>query len=78
MRMSNYRDIAAKDVEEGAENVTIRSLITEDWGADNFSMRLFEIRPDGHTPLHEHPWEYEVFVLEGEGVVAAGFASPGC
>ena len=72
MHMSNYRDIAAKDVEEGARNVTIRWLITKDWGAENFSMRYFEIAPEGHTPLHEHPGEHEVFVLEGEGVVVAG------
>jgi quercetin dioxygenase-like cupin family protein len=71
MYMNNYRDIAAEDVEEGAENVTIRWLISKDTGADNFSMRLFEIAPNGHTPLHDHPWEHEVFVLEGEGMITA-------
>jgi quercetin dioxygenase-like cupin family protein len=32
-------------------------------------MRLFEIEPGGHSPLHAHPWEHEVFILEGEGIV---------
>jgi quercetin dioxygenase-like cupin family protein len=30
---------------------------------------MFELQPGGHTPLHTHPHEHEVFVLEGEGVV---------
>lgn len=25
--------------------------------------------PGGHSPLHSHPWEHEVFILDGEGVV---------
>jgi len=35
-------------------------------------MRLFEIEPGGNSPLHNHPWEHEVFILEGEGVVFDG------
>ncbi len=30
-------------------------------------MRMFELQPGGHTPLHAHSQEHEVFVLEGEG-----------
>jgi quercetin dioxygenase-like cupin family protein len=28
---------------------------------------MFELQPGGHTPLHTHPQEHEVFVLEGRG-----------
>ena len=35
-------------------------------------MRQFEIAVGGHTPKHTHPYEHEVFVLEGEGVVLEG------
>ncbi|MBN1163397.1 MAG: cupin domain-containing protein [Candidatus Krumholzibacteriota bacterium] len=52
---------------EGAEQVTIRWLISKHDGAPNFAMRLFELGPDGHSPLHTHEWEHEVYVLEGEG-----------
>lgn len=38
-------------------------------GAPNFAMRVFEISPGGHTPLHKHPYEHEVFVLEGAGTI---------
>ena len=26
------------------------------------------MQPGGNTPLHQHDWEHEVFVLEGSGV----------
>ena len=54
---------------EGAEGVTIRWLISKKDGAPNFQMRLFEVAPGGHTPLHIHEWEHEVYILEGEGVL---------
>ena len=59
----------AIEAEEGALKVKVRWLITKEMGAENFAMRLFEIEPGGYTPLHNHPWEHEVFILEGEGVV---------
>jgi quercetin dioxygenase-like cupin family protein len=32
-------------------------------------MRQFEVAPGGHTPRHHHPYEHEIYVLEGEGEV---------
>ena len=54
---------------EGAKDVSIRWLIAKEDGAPNFAMRLFEVEPEGHTPLHTHDSEHEVFILEGEGTV---------
>ena len=54
---------------EGAEGCAIQWLIGKDDEAENFAMRLFEVQPGGHTPLHTHPHEHEVFVLAGKGVV---------
>jgi quercetin dioxygenase-like cupin family protein len=54
--------------EKGAKDVMIRWLITKKDGAENFAMRLFEIKPNGYTTLHQHDWEHEVFILEGNGV----------
>jgi quercetin dioxygenase-like cupin family protein len=72
MKISNYEDVEAKRAEEGAKNVTIRWLITKEMGAENFAMRYIEVDPGGSTPLHSHPWEHEIFILEGEGVMANG------
>ena len=32
-------------------------------------MRLFRVAPKGYTPYHTHPWEHEVYVLNGNGVL---------
>ena len=69
MKHVHYTDVPAQDVEKGAKGTQIRWLITEGDGADRFIMRHFEIAPGGYTPLHEHAWEHEVFILKGSGLV---------
>jgi quercetin dioxygenase-like cupin family protein len=70
MKVFDYTEVPAqKAEEEGAENITVRWLITKDSGAKNFAMRLFTMDVNGHSPLHAHDWEHEVFILEGEGVI---------
>lgn len=70
MKHVHYTDVKAEvpDV-EGIKDLSIRWLITKKDGAENFAMRLFEMEPEGHSPWHQHDWEHEVFVLEGEGIV---------
>jgi quercetin dioxygenase-like cupin family protein len=69
MKILRYTDVKAEEADEGASRLRVRWLITKDAGAQNFAMRLFEMEPGGHSPLHAHAWEHEVFVLEGEGTV---------
>jgi len=71
MKIFNYQNVEAKNADEGASKLKVRWLITKEMGAPNFAMRLFEMEPKGHSPFHSHPWEHEVFILEGEGVVAS-------
>lgn len=71
LKMMNALDIDAKDVNmDGVEGVTIRWLISKADGAPNFAMRLFEVAPGGHSPLHSHDWEHEVYIVEGKGELA--------
>jgi len=72
MRVFSYHEVESKKAEEGAKGLSVRWLITKEMGAENFAMRLFEMKPDGYSPRHSHPWEHEVYVLEGEGVVYGG------
>jgi len=59
--------IQLEDMEEsGAEGIRVRWLIKQEDGAPNFAMRLFELQPKGHSPLHSHHWEHEVYILEGD------------
>jgi quercetin dioxygenase-like cupin family protein len=70
MKIEKSSNISKSPVEiEGAKDVGIRWLISKDDGAENFAMRMFELQPGGHTPLHTHPHEHEVFIIEGRGVL---------
>jgi len=51
---------------EGAKEVTVRVIFGPQDRAPTFAMRQFEIAAGGHTPLHSHPYEHEVIVLEGK------------
>ena len=69
MKHVHHTEVELEEPEEqGIKDVKVRWLISKKDGAENFAMRLFEIEPEGHTPLHQHDWEHEVFVLEGAGV----------
>jgi len=73
MKVVHYREISPDPVgEEGASGITVRWAISEKDGAKNFSMRVFEVEPGGYSPYHNHPWEHEVFVLEGRGCLVQG------
>ncbi len=73
MKVVSTSAVPLQDVHmEGTKNCQVRWLLSRTDGAPNFAMRLFEIQPGGHTPLHNHPYEHEIFVLEGEGEVMEG------
>ena len=73
MKVEHYESIPAEAIEmEGAQGCLVRWLIGEKDGAPNFAMRQFVVAPGGFTPRHQHPYEHEVFVLEGEGEVWEG------
>ena len=78
MKLVPFDKVKLEDVSvEGAAGTKIRWLVSQKDGAPNFALRMFEIQPGGHTPFHQHCWEHEVFVLEGQGeLVLAGEKRP--
>ncbi|MCH5373959.1 MAG: cupin domain-containing protein [Planctomycetes bacterium] len=73
MKVCNYEQVESQPVDmQGAAGCRVRWLIGNAEGAPTFAMRQFEVMPGGHTPRHSHPYEHEVFVLEGEGLVYEG------
>ena len=73
LNVFRYDKVKLERVEtDGASKVKVRWLITREMGAKNFAMRVFEIEPNGFTPLHTHAWEHEVFVLKGVGQLFDG------
>jgi len=70
MKIEASGKITKKPVEvEGAKDTEMRLLISRADGAENFVMRMFELQPGGHTPLHVHAHEHEVFIVEGQGAL---------
>jgi quercetin dioxygenase-like cupin family protein len=68
MFKTQYSDVESIKVEEdGVSGVSMRWVISEKQGAENFALRVFTVEPGGNTPLHTHDWEHEVFVLKGNG-----------
>ena len=68
MKISASVDIDENPVSDPeAKSVFMRMLVGPEDEAPNFFMRRFRIIPGGHTPLHQHDWEHEVFVLSGQG-----------
>jgi quercetin dioxygenase-like cupin family protein len=71
MMVRNASEVEAITVEEGASGVKIQWMLDEGLGAPSFAMRRFQVDPGGHTPFHTHPWEHEVYIISGQGVVVA-------
>ena len=61
----DYQEVSAEPVCEG---ISIRWMIGRPEGAPNFAMRMIEFAPGAVFARHQHPYEHEIFVLEGEGV----------
>ncbi len=58
------REVAADADGNPAEGTFVQVLVPE---GPNFVLRVFTLKPGGHTPMHAHPWEHEVYVLSGRG-----------
>lgn len=73
MSVRHFEETPAERVAmPGASGCTVRWLVGARDNAPNFAMRQFEVEPGGFTPKHQHPYEHEVYVLEGQGVVLEG------
>ena len=55
--------------EKTRSGVSVWWLLSEEIGVPNFEMRYFEFKKGMHTSYGKHPWEHEVFVVKGEGVI---------
>ena len=69
MKIQNYRQVKGAIAAPG---VVMRVVAGPAEGAPTFVMRVFEIQPGCATPHHSHPWEHEIFVVEGRGTLKSG------
>jgi quercetin dioxygenase-like cupin family protein len=70
MKIIHYDEVEPTIFSGGAaQGVEARVVIGKKDGAENFCMRVFEIAAGGHTPMHSHDWEHEMFYHSGKGEV---------
>ncbi len=56
----------------GAKDVTMQLMLGREDQTPTFAMRQFQVQPQGHTPRHQHNYEHEAFILEGQGQIIGG------
>ena len=70
MKVVSLDQVSRVEVDmEGAEKVCKQVPVGQSDGSPTFSVRVFTIRPDGHTPFHSHASEHLNYVIEGRGVL---------
>jgi quercetin dioxygenase-like cupin family protein len=73
VKIKQAKDVPQNAVKmEGAAGCQVQILVGNEEQAPNFVMRQFEVAPGGHTPRHFHPYEHEIYVVEGNGVIVDG------
>jgi quercetin dioxygenase-like cupin family protein len=68
MAVRKYNDIEEVDITmDDASGVTKRIPISRAEGWKDHTLRVFKIKPGGHTPDHQHDWEHVNYVIAGRG-----------
>ena len=66
MIKKHFTDVKEEIVTKAnSTKTTIRRIITKEDGAENFSIRTFEIEASGQIGLHDHPEDHEFYILHG-------------
>ena len=69
MIVKSYKDVEGQKLGDG---VVMRWAISDKEGAQNFYMRIVEAEPGTEgPPFHNHDYEHEMFILEGEGTLVS-------
>ncbi|PKL01391.1 MAG: cupin [Tenericutes bacterium HGW-Tenericutes-1] len=50
-----------------AKDASIQVLVSPNEGWDSHVMRVLEVKQEGYTPKHSHPWPHINYIIEGEG-----------
>jgi len=66
----HYHEVEGLPVsDETMQGVTKYIAVGPEHGANNFTLRVFELAPGGFSPKHHHDFEHEIFVHAGRGEV---------
>jgi len=67
--VTNAANVPSEKLAKGAEKTEVQYLIDDRQGSDRFALRLYTIQKNGHTPLDQHQYEHQVYILQGEGLL---------
>jgi len=65
----NHTDAPHEKLAKGAEKTEVQYLIDKRQGSTRFALRIYTIQKGGHTPLDQHQYEHQVYILKGEGLM---------
>jgi quercetin dioxygenase-like cupin family protein len=68
----NVANVPLERLEKGAQETQVQYLIDDRHGSDRFALRIYTVQKGGHTPLDQHPYEHQVYVLSGQGLLRQG------
>lgn len=75
-KVGYYKDVVIETFSSDmAQKTNIRWLIKKEDGANVFAMRVVTVDKGGHINSHHHPWEHEIFILEGEADIRIGLST---
>ena len=68
MYIKSIDEIEKKEISgEGIKDVLKQVPVGPEQGWEN-TLRVFTLKPGGHTPKHSHDWEHVNFVISGNGI----------
>ncbi|MEW5923681.1 MAG: cupin domain-containing protein [Candidatus Zixiibacteriota bacterium] len=68
MPVRKYNEIEKiKIAMEGVVGTTKMVPLSQKEGWEDYTMRVFNIAPGGHTPKHAHDWEHVNYIMSGRG-----------
>lgn len=68
--VGKLKDIEAKVLlSDLVKNASMKVVIGEKEGWDDYVMRVVELGEDGFSPKHEHDWPHINYMISGQGIV---------
>jgi quercetin dioxygenase-like cupin family protein len=61
-----------ENTETCCTNTTIKELTAQEIGIPNLNVKIFEMHPNGYSPLHQHTEKHRLFITNGQGKIFNG------
>ena len=70
MHIGNEKEILGRVLDSPeVKNASMKVLLSEAQGWEDYVMRIIELDEDGYSPKHSHPWPHINYMIEGKGLL---------